>query len=453
MSNTTVGAPAYLWPVSDVDGRAYISPPPQEGFAGAAFRYVAILGSTGSIGRNALAVAEADANVRVCALAAGDNVELLAEQAIRWRPQWLAVRNEELAANLRRLLPKGLAPKIVWGASGYASLAALPEVGCVLSAQAGMAGLTATLTAALAGKVIALANKESLVAVGGLLRRICKRTGASILPVDSEHFALFQCLAGRNLADVRHLILTASGGPFLRKSREDMARATPEQALNHPNWRMGAKISIDSATMMNKGLELIEAVQLFGVTPDQVKVVIQPQSVIHSLVEFKDNSMLAQLAVADMRLPIAGSLLWPQQMVSAVAPLSLAKVGRLDFLEPDLDKFPCLSLARNAIGHEPTEAWRQTGLNPACLALNCANETAVNMFLRGKCALTDIPLLVDAAVRKVIEDVDGLPPPAMPEQDNPVRQGMALAAMIAQFTSRIRAWVEAVDSPADVAAL
>lgn len=447
--NATDQCPARLWPVNGQKTK-YISPAPPESYGASAMRYAAIMGSTGSIGRNALAVAEASGNIRICALAAGSNVELLAQQAIRWQPQWLAVRNEELAANLRRLLPKSLTPKIVWGTEGYAALAALPQASCVLCAQAGMSGLAAALTAALAGKVLALANKESLVTAGGLLRQICRRTGASILPVDSEHYAIFQCIAGRNMDDVRHLILTASGGPFLYRSMEEMAQATPEQALNHPNWRMGAKISIDSATMMNKGLELIEAVQLFGVSPQQVQIVIQPQSIVHSLAEFTDNALLGQMATADMRLPIAGCLLWPRQTVNAVAPLSLTKIGHLDFLEPDLQKFPSLALARKAIEHEQPQAWREIGLNLACITINAANEAAVELFLRGKCALTDIPRLVAITMKKA---TSGSYPdaPQLPEQSDPARQGAALAKMLSRYAVQAREWTEAAASPAEAA--
>ncbi|MDD4702616.1 MAG: 1-deoxy-D-xylulose-5-phosphate reductoisomerase [Desulfovibrio sp.] len=347
-----------------------------------------ILGSTGSIGRSALAVVESHSQAfRIEGLACARQVERLAEQAARWRPAHLAVLDEEAAARLKPLLPKGYAPNILVGREGYATLAALPEAPTVLSAQVGAAGLDGTLAAALAGKVICLANKESLVLAGDLVRRLCACTGAVILPVDSEHNAIFQCLAGRG-QEVHRLILTASGGPFRGRSRDDLRHITPAQALKHPNWSMGAKISIDSATLMNKGLEVIEAYHLYGVPSDRIKVLVHPQSVIHSLVEFEDGTQLAQLGTADMRLAIASCLLWPRCLPVGVPPLDLTATA-LTFHEPDTDVFPCLDLARQSLALR----------GGRCVVLNAANEAAVELFLEGGCAFLDIPRLIEAALR------------------------------------------------------
>ncbi|WP_308622022.1 1-deoxy-D-xylulose-5-phosphate reductoisomerase, partial [uncultured Desulfovibrio sp.] len=300
------------------------------------------------------------------------------------------------AGALRPLLPAGYAPEILTGREGYARLAALSGAHAVLSAQVGAAGLTGTLAAALAGKMICLANKESLVLAGGLLRAICAGTGAAILPVDSEHNALFQCLAGRG-QEARTLVLTASGGPFRGRSADELRRVTPEAALAHPNWRMGAKISIDSATMMNKGLELIEAVHLYGVAPERIRILVHPQSVVHSLAEFADGSFLAQLGAADMRLAIGHCLNWPRCEPAGAPSLDLVAVGSLTFEEPDPAVFPCLRLAREALAADRA-APAPSGFGPACVALNAANEAAVELFLNGGCGFMDIPDLVEAAL-------------------------------------------------------
>ncbi|MDE6734917.1 MAG: 1-deoxy-D-xylulose-5-phosphate reductoisomerase [Desulfovibrio sp.] len=387
-----------LWPGRGGPAVDYISPPPAESLAALRPRRVALLGSTGSIGRNALSVVEASGGrLEIVGLACGRNVELLARQALRHRPPVLSVLDDAAAEALRPLLPPGYTPEILTGRAGYARLAALTGAQAVLSAQVGAAGLTATLAAALAGKMVALANKESLVLAGALVRAICAGTGAAVLPVDSEHDALFQCVAGRR-QEVKNLVLTASGGPFRGRSARELARVTPEAALAHPNWRMGAKISIDSATLMNKGLELIEAVHLYGVAPARVRILVHPQSVVHSLAEFADGSFMAQLGAPDMRLPIGHCLDWPVCAGRGAPALDLAKVGSLTFEEPDAELFPCLSLAREALLADRAALGGAPGFGPACVALNAANEAAVELFLNGGCGFTDIPALVSATL-------------------------------------------------------
>lgn len=390
----------------------YISAVPDEAHALPWPRRLAVMGSTGSIGRNALRVAEGTDKMpfapggafRIEALAAGRNIALLAEQAARWRPSYLAVQDDagEYGVDaLKKLLPRGYHPVILSGPEGYAALAALDSVDMVVAAQAGAAGLRAAVAAAAAGKTLCLANKESLVLAGDLLRALCARSGAVILPVDSEHGALFQCLIGRRPGDVARLWLTASGGPFRGRDRAFLATVRPQDALRHPNWSMGAKITIDSATLMNKGLELIEACHLYGVSVDEVGVLVHPQSLVHSLVELKDGSLMAQLAEPDMRLPIALCLAWPltpPRAVVGISALDLARAGTLSFERPDTDSFPCLDLARRALtgGHT--------------VELNAANEVAVERFLRGELAFTDIPELV----RHILDNAEG----KTPEADN-----------------------------------
>lgn len=378
---------AQLWPGVGGPSINYISAAPDENWCSTRPRGLVLLGSTGSIGRNALAVAAAHPQAfRMEGLACARNVERLAEQAAIWHPPHLAVLDEESAHKLKKLLSAGYAPRILVGRDGYAELASLPEASTVLSAQVGAAGLAGTLAAALAGKVICLANKESLVLAGDLVRRVCKSTGAVILPVDSEHNAIFQCLAGRG-QEVSRLILTASGGPFRGWSEDALRTVTPQQALKHPNWSMGAKITIDSATLMNKGLEIIEACHLYGVPVERIKVLVHPQSVVHSLVEFEDGSQLAQLGTPDMRLAIAACLLWPRCMPVNVPRLDLTK-KTLTFHEPDEAGFPCLGLARQALAER----------GGRCIVLNAANEAAVDLFLTGQCGFMDIPRLINAAL-------------------------------------------------------
>ena len=352
-------------------------------------RSVVLLGSTGSIGVSTLRIIERHPDLfTVTALAGGRNIERLTEQALRWRPPYLGVQTEEGRAALCANLPADYRPEIVAGPQGYAALAALLEASTVLSAQMGAAGLRATWAAARAGKVICLANKESLVLAGAMLRDLCTRSGAVILPVDSEHNAIFQGLQGRDPATVKRIILTASGGPFRGKDRAFLATVTPQQALKHPNWSMGAKITIDSASMMNKGLEVIEAHHLYGLPPERIGVLVHPQSLVHSLVEYADGSLMAQAGTPDMRLPIAYCLEWPLCLDAGVPPLDLAGAGALTFEEPDLLSFPCLDLARRTIGSG-------TALP---VTLNAANEVAVAAFLAGRIGFMDIPDLIARAL-------------------------------------------------------
>lgn len=378
-----------LYSISSLPGRDWESAFP---------RAVCLLGSTGSIGVNALRVIAARPDLfSVVALAAGRNVDRLVEQARLWRPAYLAVQDDSAAAALtERLAPltsRGYRPEIAVGQAGYARLAALPEISTVLSAQVGAAALRGTLAAARAGKVICLANKESLVLAGHLLRNACQMSGAVVLPVDSEHNALFQALIGRDPATVRTLVLTASGGPFRGKSRAELRSVTSAQALRHPNWSMGAKITVDSATMMNKGLEVIEAWHLYGVPSERIAVLVHPQSIVHSLVEFADGSHMAHLGTPDMRIPIAYCLAWPHALDTGVAPLRLAHIKSLTFEEPDVQSFPCLKLARQVLaGQTPGRG------SAAAVVLNAANEVAVDAFLRGRIGFLDIPDRIAAAL-------------------------------------------------------
>jgi 1-deoxy-D-xylulose-5-phosphate reductoisomerase len=341
-------------------------------------RGLVILGSTGTIGENTLAVARQHPDrFRIVALAARSNVEALFEQCRRCRPDYAALLDRPAAMRLaERLSGEGIATRVLSGPEGLTTVAGLPEAELVMAAIVGAAGLAPTLAAAAAGKQLLLANKEALVLAGPLLIEAARASGARILPIDSEHNAIFQCLPderenGLPPRGVRRILLTASGGPFLTTRRDELASVTPEQAVLHPNWRMGPKISVDSATLMNKGLELIEACHLFAVTPAQVEVVVHPQSIVHSLVEFDDGSVLAQLSQPDMRVPIAHALGFPYRIASGVPPLDLVQIGRLTFEAPDLERFPCLTLA--------CEAARAGGTAPA--VLNAANEVAVAAFL------------------------------------------------------------------------
>jgi 1-deoxy-D-xylulose-5-phosphate reductoisomerase len=347
---------------------------------------VSILGCTGSIGRNALdVVASLGDEAEVVGLAAGHNTRLLLEQARAFRPAAVGLSDERGAAALAALSSDGV--RVYTGADAATAIATLPPADIVVAAVAGFAGLAPTLAALEAGKDVALANKESLVAGGTLVRAAQRETGAHVFPVDSEHAALSQCLAGCAPGSVKRLILTASGGPFLGKSREEVANATPKQAVAHPVWDMGAKISVDSATLMNKGLEVIEAHWLFDMPWDRIDVLIHPQSVVHSLVEMVDGSFLAQLATADMRLPIQYALTYPdrREVRFPTTALELAAIGRLDFARPDPEQFPCFGLA--------LAAGRAGGLKPA--VLNAADEIAVEKFLA-----SEIPF---GALAEVIE--------------------------------------------------
>jgi 1-deoxy-D-xylulose-5-phosphate reductoisomerase len=342
-------------------------------------QWVTVLGATGSIGRSTLeVVALHPERYRVFALTGHRQIDLLAQQCARFGPRVVVVADQDAAEQLRAALGNlGFGGKIEIGCDREALARAVtdPQVDVVMAAIVGAAGLEPTLAAARAGKKILLANKEALVMAGEVFGAACKEGKAQVLPIDSEHNAVFQCLPGGSLAPgVRRIILTASGGPFLRLTRAQMATVTPEQACAHPNWSMGRKISVDSATMMNKGLELIEAHYLFGVAVSSLEVLVHPQSIVHSLVEYDDGSVLAQLGNPDMRTPIAHALAYPQRVASGVEPLSLAKIGTLSFEDPDLERFPCLRLAIEALA---------AGGRAPCV-LNAANEIAVAGFLSGK---------------------------------------------------------------------
>jgi len=346
---------------------------------------LAILGSTGSIGQSTLAVVAAHPeDFTVAALAAGHNVEALTEQIRRFRPALVSVQDEAAARKLQEYFPGNTGPEILWGPAGARAVAAYPAADLVLSAMVGAVGLEPTLAAIEAGKPVALANKETLVAAGSLVMAAAKERGVPLIPVDSEHSAIFQAVHGQRREDVKKLWLTASGGPFRTWSRERLAQATPAQALKHPNWNMGRKITIDSATLMNKALEVIEASVLFSLPVDQVEVYIHPQSIIHSLVEFVDGSVLAQLGVPDMRLPIAYALSFPRRLPTSGASLDLGQVAALTFEAPDVERFPGLKLGY--------EAARTGGTMPA--VLNAANEVAVAAFLEGRLTFLGIPRMV-----------------------------------------------------------
>jgi len=356
---------------------------------------LAVLGSTGTIGENTLAVAAAHPDrFRVVALAARSNFEAMLEQCRRFRPVLAALLDRAAAARLaERLAQEGIATRVQSGPESMTAVATLPEADLVMAAIVGAAGLAPTLAAAAAGKRLLLANKEALVLAGTLLIDAARKSGATLLPIDSEHNAIFQCLPqGRVPAErgVRRILLTASGGPFLKTRREELAAVTPEQAVRHPNWRMGPKISVDSATLMNKGLELIEACHLFAVLPSQVEVIIHPQSIVHSLVEFDDGSVLAQLSHPDMRVPIAHALGFPDRIASGVPPLDLVQLGRLSFEEPDLERFPCLKLA--------VDAARAGGTAPA--VLNAANEVAVAAFLARRLNFDGIAAVIESVLHQ-----------------------------------------------------
>jgi 1-deoxy-D-xylulose-5-phosphate reductoisomerase len=351
---------------------------------------VAILGSTGSIGCSALAVAEAYPDrIEVVGLAAGENAARFAEQVAHFRPRAIAMSTPAALADARAAI--GGSPRFereAAGGEGLVAVATHPDVDIVLFASSGTAGLDAVLAAIDAGKTIALANKEVLVMAGAVVTGAARRRGVPILPVDSEHNAIHQCLHGRQRSEIERLILTASGGPFRELSDEELARATPERALRHPTWRMGPKITIDSATLMNKGLEVIEAHWLFDVPPAQIGVVVHPQSIVHSMVELKDGSVIAQLGVTDMRLPIQYAFAYPERWEGTLERLDLTRAGRLEFLPPDLARFPCLALAYRAL--------RDGGALP--IVLNAANEVAVAAFLAHKLPFQGIPRLIERAI-------------------------------------------------------
>lgn len=351
---------------------------------------VSILGSTGSIGTQALEVIKRfPGRYRVVALAAGSRVDLLAEQVRRFRPELAAVATPAAARRLADLLGPE-APEIAVGEEGLVAAASWPAAGAVLTAVVGTLGLRPTLAAIRAGKRVLLANKETLVAAGELVMAEARARGVALIPVDSEHSALFQCLQGHPFETVDRLILTGSGGPFRGWTRAQLAAVTPEQALRHPTWRMGRKITVDSATLMNKALELIEARWLFGMPAERIDVLIHPQSVVHSLVQFRDGSLLAQLGPTDMRLPIQYALTYPDRLEAPVRPLDLASVGRLTFEAPDAETFPSLNYARAAV--------TMGGTLPA--VMSAANEVAVERFLAGELPFTGIFRVVEGVMAR-----------------------------------------------------
>lgn len=342
---------------------------------------VSLLGSTGSIGINVLDVVRMYPDrFNIVALAAGTNVELLAKQVLEFLPEVISVLDEQRATSLSKLLPSSYSDRIFHGVEGNKLVATAEGTEITMSAIVGAAGLLPTLAAIKAGKDIGLANKETLVMAGKIVMDSVRENGVRLFPVDSEHSAIFQALEAGRKIDLQKIILTASGGPFRGKSQIELKEVTPAQALNHPNWSMGRKISIDSATLMNKGLEVIEAKWLFDVGTDAIEVVVHPQSIVHSLVEYKDGSVIAQLGIPDMRIPIAYALSYPERMDLSLKPLHLCHCGQLDFVEPDYECFPALQLAFDAIA--------VGGTLPA--VLNSANEVAVDAFLSGKIGFLQI---------------------------------------------------------------
>jgi 1-deoxy-D-xylulose-5-phosphate reductoisomerase len=351
---------------------------------------IAVLGSTGSVGRQALnVIKDYPQRFQIISLSANSQVKLLAEQARMFCPRKVAIADASGYSELKSELA-GLDIEIVVGAEGIRELAADPEVEIVLNALVGFTGLVPTLAAVGAGKTIALANKETLVAGGHLVIDECRRSGASVIPVDSEHSAIFQCLRGQKRSFVEKLILTASGGPFHGRKKEELAAVTLAQALKHPNWEMGAKITIDSATLMNKGLEVIEAHWLFEMPYEGINVVIHKESIIHSMVEFADGAILAQMGLPDMRVPIQYAISYPDRLESKTPRVDWPKLARLHFAAPDVTAFPCLELAY--------EAGRTGGTLPA--VMNAANEEAVRMFLQQKIGFLDIPRIIEAVMNK-----------------------------------------------------
>lgn len=353
-------------------------------------KILSILGSTGSIGRQTLDVVR-HLPVKVAALTAGTNAERMAEQVREFRPRLVSMATEAAARELRALLPDPK-PEILWGEAGLLAAASIDEADTVVTAVVGMVGLRPTLAALERGKRIGLANKETMVCAGELVMQTARAHGAEIIPVDSEHSAIFQCLMGsRGRDEVKRLLLTCSGGPFFGKSRAELAQVTRDDALRHPNWKMGEKITIDCATLMNKGLEVIEAMRLYELPPEQVDVLIHRQSIVHSLVEFVDGAVLAQLGVPDMRIPIQLALTYPNRTVNPAPGLDLLSCPPLSFAAPDPETFPCFAIARSVA---------KTG-GSACAVMNGANEVAVAKFLRREIGFYDISDLVQRALDTV----------------------------------------------------
>jgi 1-deoxy-D-xylulose-5-phosphate reductoisomerase len=369
-------------------------------------KHLCILGSTGSIGTSTLSIVERyPERFAVASLAAGNNVDLAFAQCRRWRPQVISLATEILAAQLsERLKADGITGiEVVYGSAGTVHAATLRRVDFVVSAIVGLAGLEATYAAVAAGKPVGLANKEAMVAAGEILTRLARRDHVPLLPIDSEHNAIHQCMRGGAAAEVRRIWLTASGGPFRQLPADQFQHITVEQALRHPTWVMGRRVTIDSATLLNKGLEIIEACRLFDLAPSEVRVTVHPQSVVHSLVEFVDGSILAQLSVTDMRLPILYALSYPERVASDLT-FDLAALGQLNFEPPDLERFPCLRLA-----YQAAEAG-----GAACIALNAADEIAVSAFLEGTIPFVSIPRTIEAVLE--------VTPPRHPETIQEVLQ-------------------------------
>ena len=364
-------------------------------------RQIAILGSTGSIGTQALDVISQHPDMfEVDLLTANNNADLLVQQALKFRPNNVVICNKELYGKVNEALAKEDI-KVFAGMESVNSLVQSSNVDIVLASMVGFSGLEPTINAIRAGKAIALANKETLVAAGSIVTRLAREYNSPILPVDSEHSAIFQCLQGEHTR-IEKLILTASGGPFRNWSKEDIAKATREQALNHPNWDMGAKVTIDSASMMNKGLEMIEASWLFNVSPDDIEIVVHPQSIVHSMVQFTDGCLKAQLGAPDMRVPIQYALSYPKRVSLDTQRLSFAELAHLDFYAPDTTRFPAIDLAYSA---------HRIGGNMACI-MNGANEVAVDAFLKGKILFCRIPQIIEKTMEKAtfvpLPDIDDI---------------------------------------------
>jgi 1-deoxy-D-xylulose-5-phosphate reductoisomerase len=378
-------------------------------------RHVAILGSTGSIGRSTLSILESYPDrFRLASIAGGRNIDAAFEQCLRWRPRVVSLATEDLASELkRRLRGQGLTEtEVVWGSQGAVCAVTLPEVDFVVSAIVGVAGLEATYAAVAAGKTIGLANKEAMVAAGEILTAAARAKNVALLPIDSEHNAIHQCMRAGRPSEVRQIWLTASGGPFRTLPKSEFHRITVEQALHHPTWVMGPRITIDSATLLNKGLEIIEACRLFDLPPSAIKVTVHPQSTVHSLVEYVDGSLLAQISVTDMRLPILYALSYPERVPSDLR-FDMASLSDLHFEPPDFERFPCLRLAY--------EAAEKGGAHP--IALNAADEVAVQAFLEGVIPFTRIP----ATIEQVLETTPEMHPATIQEVLALDRQSRELA--------------------------
>jgi 1-deoxy-D-xylulose-5-phosphate reductoisomerase len=389
-------------------------------------RRIAILGSTGSIGVSTLKIVEAyPERFSVTSIAAGRNVDAAFEQCRRWKPRLVSMATEELAADLRqRLQANGLDIPVVFGSEGTVQVATHPEANFVVSAIVGVAGLEATYEAVRAEKTVGLANKECLVAAGELITREARRHGKPLLPIDSEHNAVHQCMRGGRMDEVATVWLTASGGPFLHTPKSAFGRITVEQALAHPTWKMGRRITIDSATLMNKGFEVIEACRLFNLPPERVRVIVHPQSTIHSFVEFRDGSILAQLSVTDMRLPILYALTYPDRLESDLK-FDVSALSKLDFCPPDLEKFPCLRLA-----YEAAEAG-----GAKAVAINAADEVAVAAFLDGVIGFEDIP----STIARVLRETSSRSPESIQEVLHIDAEARRLAADVIGAEKRLRA--------------